>query len=161
MTSEEGVLSPCPRCGEQVEDNDGFGVLVHEKCGLCVHPSFSGDVCDVCGFGGVNQAPWFRKQVHVLAHDDKDEKGKWEELVPDELNDLLRELVPGSCNRNFRLSIRKAFVDLVLHGIPEVHVSLYGAQQQVVLDALNKMVEAKLVLKRAGMDGWPGLARAK
>ena len=43
----------CPKCGEWVEDADGFGVLRHEKCGYCAHPSCHGTtdgwVCDVCG----------------------------------------------------------------------------------------------------------------
>lgn len=41
--------SPCPKCGAWVDDWDGFGVLRHEACGWCAHPSRTGDVCDICG----------------------------------------------------------------------------------------------------------------
>lgn len=43
---------PCPRCGEDVEDLDGFGVLAHvgpDGCGFCTCPSKSGGVCSICG----------------------------------------------------------------------------------------------------------------
>jgi len=39
----------CPRCGAWVEDFDGFGVLAHEACGYCSHPSGYGGVCQICG----------------------------------------------------------------------------------------------------------------
>ena len=52
--------APCPRCGAEVEDYDGFGVLAHvqpyhaDGCGYCSHPSRDGDgmggmVCGICG----------------------------------------------------------------------------------------------------------------
>lgn len=46
---DDAVQSQCPRCGEWVEDLDGFGVLAHEACGYCSHPSCDGDVCTLCG----------------------------------------------------------------------------------------------------------------
>ena len=42
-------LMQCPQCKEWMEDRDGFGVLAHEKCGYCSHPSITGEECDVCG----------------------------------------------------------------------------------------------------------------
>ena len=39
----------CPKCVERVEDFDGFGVLAHDKCGYCSHPSRYGGVCGICG----------------------------------------------------------------------------------------------------------------
>lgn len=96
-----------------------------------------------------------------MFQDDDGPKGPWEQLVPDELNDLLRERVPGPNNRNFRLDVRKAYVSLVHDGVELVTIPIHGEQQQRVLDELNKMVEAKLHLNKAGMDGWPGLERAK
>lgn len=45
--------SPCPRCGEWVEEPGEFGVLRHEKCGYCAHPSRDGSElgwrCSICG----------------------------------------------------------------------------------------------------------------
>jgi hypothetical protein len=32
-----------------ITDFDGFGVLAHEECGFCCHPSGTGDTCDCCG----------------------------------------------------------------------------------------------------------------
>ena len=45
--------SPCPRCGEWVPGLHEFGVLRHEECGYCAHPSRVGTEggwrCEVCG----------------------------------------------------------------------------------------------------------------
>lgn len=41
--------SLCPKCHEWVDDFDGFGVLAHDKCGYCSHPSITGGVCGICG----------------------------------------------------------------------------------------------------------------
>jgi hypothetical protein len=41
--------TPCPKCGDLVDDADGFGVLAHDACGYCSHPSVDGGVCGVCG----------------------------------------------------------------------------------------------------------------
>lgn len=38
----------CPRCKAEVVDMDGFGVLIHDDCGYCSHPSITGDTCDSC-----------------------------------------------------------------------------------------------------------------
>jgi hypothetical protein len=43
------VLAVCPKCRALVEDLDGFGVLIHDECGYCSHPSAYGGVCDACG----------------------------------------------------------------------------------------------------------------
>ena len=45
----------CPRCGAEVPDHDGFGVLAHlapyhaDGCGYCGHPSRDDGVCGLCG----------------------------------------------------------------------------------------------------------------
>ncbi len=39
----------CPKCHVEVQDLDGFGVLVHEPCGYCSHPDVCGDTCTGCG----------------------------------------------------------------------------------------------------------------
>jgi hypothetical protein len=39
----------CPMCGEWAVDLDGFGVLTHDACGFCAHPSITGHTCDSCG----------------------------------------------------------------------------------------------------------------
>ncbi len=41
--------SCCPQCGAWVVDLDGFGVLRHEACGWCAHPSVTGGLCGLCG----------------------------------------------------------------------------------------------------------------
>lgn len=51
-------MSVCPSCGTEVEDLDGFGVLAHDECGYCSHPSMTGTAlyrggrkiwkCDAC-----------------------------------------------------------------------------------------------------------------
>lgn len=45
---DEVSQSLCPRCGEWVDDFDGFGVLAHAACGYCSHPSLTGGVCGIC-----------------------------------------------------------------------------------------------------------------
>lgn len=50
MTENEAPdQSLCPKCGEWVDDWDGFGVLFHEACGYCAHSSVTGGVCELCG----------------------------------------------------------------------------------------------------------------
>lgn len=45
----------CPKCGAELPDFDGFGVLAHTKpaypdgCGFCSHPSRDNGVCGICG----------------------------------------------------------------------------------------------------------------
>jgi len=44
----------CPNCGEWLPDHDGFGVLRHEECGYCKHPTWDGQEngtmkCSLCG----------------------------------------------------------------------------------------------------------------
>jgi len=44
----------CPRCGSWLPDYDGFGVVRHEVCGYCLHPSSDRDEtgrwrCTICG----------------------------------------------------------------------------------------------------------------
>jgi hypothetical protein len=44
----------CPKCGEEMADFDGFGVLAHvapmkNACGYCSHPTLDGDACGICG----------------------------------------------------------------------------------------------------------------
>jgi len=44
----------CPKCGEWIEDHDGFGVLYHKACGYCKRASSTGNdegqlICDYCG----------------------------------------------------------------------------------------------------------------
>lgn len=51
MTDDDA--SPCPRCGEWVNGTHELGVLRHEACGYCAHPSRSGTEpgawrCDIC-----------------------------------------------------------------------------------------------------------------
>lgn len=43
------ITATCPRCGDEVEDLDGFGVVAHERCGYCSHASIDGDTCNLCG----------------------------------------------------------------------------------------------------------------
>lgn len=38
----------CPKCMATLPDFDGFGVLAHDACGYCTHPSLSGGVCEIC-----------------------------------------------------------------------------------------------------------------
>lgn len=40
----------CPRCGQQYDDLDGFGVLHCEHCGFCTHASMTDGRCDLCGY---------------------------------------------------------------------------------------------------------------
>lgn len=52
---------PCPNCHAMIEDFDGFGVLAHEECGYCSHPSRTDGVCGICGdTTGVGHV-WARK----------------------------------------------------------------------------------------------------
>jgi hypothetical protein len=46
---EQTPKTQCPRCGEWIEDHDGFGVLAHKECGYCCHPSGDLDTCGICG----------------------------------------------------------------------------------------------------------------
>jgi hypothetical protein len=44
----------CPKCGKEMPDFDGFGVLAHvapmpDPCGYCSHPSLDDNVCGICG----------------------------------------------------------------------------------------------------------------
>jgi hypothetical protein len=39
----------CPNCLAWVPDLDGFGVLAHDACGYCSHPSSDDGVCGICG----------------------------------------------------------------------------------------------------------------
>jgi hypothetical protein len=38
---DEMPKTQCPKCREWVDDFDGFGVLIHDECGYCCHPSAS------------------------------------------------------------------------------------------------------------------------
>lgn len=38
----------CPKCGEEYDDFDGFGVLYCEECGYCTHASITDRICDFC-----------------------------------------------------------------------------------------------------------------
>ena len=49
--SEQVIVVSCPRCKDEHEDDDGFGVLYCDKCGFCQHASLTGGVCDFCGHG--------------------------------------------------------------------------------------------------------------
>ena len=54
MREDEVPQSQCPKCKKWVDDHDGFGVLAHDECGYCSHPSSQGDdtgrmICDICG----------------------------------------------------------------------------------------------------------------
>ena len=49
MSKRETPETQCPRCGDWVEDCDGFGVLCHVRCGYCSHASVDGGVCGLCG----------------------------------------------------------------------------------------------------------------
>jgi rubrerythrin len=46
--SDDYPTIPCPKCGHQHTDMDGFPVLYCEYCGYCVHASITDDVCDLC-----------------------------------------------------------------------------------------------------------------
>lgn len=49
--SPEGIdytIAICPKCFGEVQDFDGFGVLCHDVCGYCSHPSITGGRCDSC-----------------------------------------------------------------------------------------------------------------
>lgn len=59
MEGIEYTMATCPKCGADVPDHDGFGVLAHLKpvhadgCGYCSHPSAEvvagkGSVCGIC-----------------------------------------------------------------------------------------------------------------
>jgi len=48
MNQDHSPKTQCPRCEKWVVDMDGFGVLAHEECGYCSHPSRTGDICDIC-----------------------------------------------------------------------------------------------------------------
>lgn len=47
-TDPARVIAVCPKCGAEVDDLDGFGVLVHDECGYCSHPDVYGTVCRAC-----------------------------------------------------------------------------------------------------------------
>ena len=50
--STEGIdytIAICPKCGDEVQDFDGFGVLCHNACGYCRHPSIIDGQCCACG----------------------------------------------------------------------------------------------------------------
>jgi hypothetical protein len=59
LTRNDQPTMNCPRCGFEMEDFDGVGVVAHvspmpEACGYCRHPSRDGDgngnmVCGICG----------------------------------------------------------------------------------------------------------------
>jgi hypothetical protein len=55
LTDDPGMPEmACPKCGKEMPDFDGFGVLAHiapmpDPCGYCSHPSIDGDVCGICG----------------------------------------------------------------------------------------------------------------
>lgn len=53
IAEREADASPCPKCGAWVTEPGEFGVLRHEACGYCAHPSRdwceAGWVCVVCG----------------------------------------------------------------------------------------------------------------
>lgn len=57
MTPTDEIAIPqtqCPKCGDWLDDLDGFGVLRHAACGYCAHPSGTvlndgSEQCDVCG----------------------------------------------------------------------------------------------------------------
>ena len=54
MNNSDTPQSQCPKCGKWIDDHDGFGVLAHDECGYCSHPSAQGNergqmICDVCG----------------------------------------------------------------------------------------------------------------
>jgi hypothetical protein len=42
------IMMACPKCGEEQEDYDGFGVQHCLSCGYCAHSSITGGVCDLC-----------------------------------------------------------------------------------------------------------------
>jgi len=42
-------MTQCPKCGQWLRDYDGMGVLAHDECGYCSHPSSMGGICDFCG----------------------------------------------------------------------------------------------------------------
>jgi hypothetical protein len=42
------IFMECPRCEALVASDDGFGVLVHDDCGYCSHPSADGGECLTC-----------------------------------------------------------------------------------------------------------------
>lgn len=50
---EDGMPTmECPRCGVEMVDYDGFGVMAHlgaGGCGYCRHASRSDGVCGYCG----------------------------------------------------------------------------------------------------------------
>ena len=52
MVDFEQPTMTCPKCDEELPDFDGFGVLAHEACGYCTHPSY--DTID----GGYEPATW-------------------------------------------------------------------------------------------------------
>lgn len=40
----------CPRCGSEMPDYDGLGVVAHVPgCGYCTHPMRTGGRCEICG----------------------------------------------------------------------------------------------------------------
>ena len=54
MTEFEQPTMTCPRCGKELDDFDGFGVLAHiapmpDPCGFCSHPNRTDGVCGICG----------------------------------------------------------------------------------------------------------------
>ncbi len=59
--------SMCPKCSGWVADYDGFGVLRHEACGYCAHPSSDRDDTGRwrCGLCGVVTEPQKSGQVRT------------------------------------------------------------------------------------------------
>ena len=47
-TRNDQPTMTCPKCGGEMEDFDGIGVLAHLECGYCTHPSLDGNVCGIC-----------------------------------------------------------------------------------------------------------------
>lgn len=68
--------------------------------------------------------------------------GEYERQVPDALNDLLSEQVPGRRNANFRLACRRAWVLSAQQG-QGVAVVANGTQQAAVLERVVEMCREK------------------
>lgn len=71
MALEETVpQTQCPSCGDWLDDLDGWGVLAHEACGYCDHPSLDGDgagrmICGICGAADPEGHEWGVGSVEV------------------------------------------------------------------------------------------------
>ena len=48
MTDAIDIEKICPKCGNESEDYDGFGVIYCELCRYCQHVSITGNRCDLC-----------------------------------------------------------------------------------------------------------------